>query len=70
MSQSWVAYVRRTPLLLFVILYTIATGGPFLWVALMSVRTTPEIFASPYAIPTRPHWDKFVEAWTSSHDGT
>ncbi len=70
MSPSWLAYVRRTPLLLFVVLYTIATGGPFLWVALMSVRTTPEIFASPYAIPTRFHWDKFADAWTSSHYGT
>jgi ABC-type glycerol-3-phosphate transport system permease component len=65
----WLTYIRRTPLLLFVILYTIATGGPFLWVASMSVRTTPEIFANPYALPSRFHWDKFVEAWTSSNYG-
>jgi len=70
MTESWLSYVRRAPLLLFVILYTIATGGPFLWVALMSVRTTPEIFANPYAIPLRLHWDKFADAWTSSNYGT
>ena len=70
MTDSWLAYLRRTPLLLFVVLYTIATGGPFLWVALMSVRTTPEIFGNPYAIPSHPHWNKFAEAWTSSHYGT
>lgn len=70
MTPSWLAYLRRTPLLLFVALYTVATGGPFVWVALMSVRTTPEIFANPYAIPSRLHWDKFAEAWTSSHYGT
>ena len=66
----WLAYLKRTPLLLFIVLYTIATGGPFVWVALMSVRTTPEIFANPYALPTRLHWDKFTDAWTSSNYGT
>ena len=68
--RLWLAYIRRTPLLLFVLLYTIATGGPFVWVAVMSVRTTPEIFASPYALPRRFHWDKFTDAWTSSNYGT
>lgn len=66
----WLGYLKRTPLLLFVVLYTFATGGPFVWVALMSVRTTPEIFANPYAIPSRLHWDKFTDAWTTSNYGT
>jgi multiple sugar transport system permease protein/raffinose/stachyose/melibiose transport system permease protein len=66
----WLVYIRRTPLLLFVLLYTLATGGPFLWVASMSVRTTPEIFANPYALPSRWHWDKFVDAWSGSNYGT
>ena len=38
----WLGHLRRTPLLLFLILYTVVTGGPFLWVASMSLRTTPE----------------------------
>jgi len=66
----WLVYIRRTPLLLFVLLYTLATGGQFLWVASMSVRTTPEIFANPYALPSRWHWDKFVDAWSGSNYGT
>ena len=36
----------------------------------MSLRTTPEIFASPYALPSRLHWEKFAEAWTKSNYGT
>ena len=36
----------------------------------MSVRTTPEIFASPYALPTRFHWEKFVQAWAHSNYST
>jgi ABC-type glycerol-3-phosphate transport system permease component len=66
----WLAHLRRTPLLLFVVLYTIATGGPFLWVASMSLRTTPEIFANPYGLPLRQHWHKFADAWTTSNYGT
>jgi len=69
-AQFWLGYVRRSPLLLFVVLYTVISGGPFLWVAVMSLRTTPEIFASPYALPSRIHWEKFAEAWTRSNYST
>jgi multiple sugar transport system permease protein/raffinose/stachyose/melibiose transport system permease protein len=69
-ALSWLSHVRRTPLLIFLILYTVISGGPFLWVAAMSLRTTPEIFAAPYAFPSRLHWEKFVEAWTKSNYGT
>jgi len=62
--------MRRAPLLLILVLYTAATGGPFVWVAAMSLRTTPEIFANPYALPVHLHWDKFVDAWTTSNYGT
>jgi raffinose/stachyose/melibiose transport system permease protein len=69
-AASWLSHVRRTPLLVFLILYTVISGGPFLWVATMSLRTTPEIFADPYALPSRLHWEKFAEAWTRSNYGT
>jgi ABC-type glycerol-3-phosphate transport system permease component len=62
--------LRHGPLLVFLLLYTIVTGGPFLWVASMSLRTTNEIFAAPYAPPSTLHWEKFVEAWTRSNYGT
>ena len=69
-TTLWLGYLQRTPLLLFLVLYTVFTGGPFLWVAEMSLRTTPEIFASPYALPGRLHWEKFADAWTKSNYGT
>ena len=69
-AASWLSHVRRTPLLVFLILYTVISGGPFLWVATMSLRTTPEIFANPYALPGRLHWEKFAEAWTRSNYST
>lgn len=69
-ARLWLHHVRRTPLLLFVIAYTVVTGGPFLWVASMSLRTTAEIFKNPYAPPAAPHWGKFADAWVRSSYGT
>jgi multiple sugar transport system permease protein/raffinose/stachyose/melibiose transport system permease protein len=69
-GAMWMGYLRRSPLLLFVAIYTALTGGPFLWVAIMSLRTTPEIFVAPYSLPTVIHWEKFVDAWTKSNYGT
>lgn len=62
--------VRRVPLVLFVACYTVVTGGPLLWVAMMSLRTTAEIFKAPYAFPSPAHWEKFADAWTKSNYGT
>jgi ABC-type glycerol-3-phosphate transport system permease component len=48
-------------------LYTVYAAGPFLWTALMSVRTTPEISAHPYGWPKVWHWDKYLTAWSTSN---
>jgi multiple sugar transport system permease protein/raffinose/stachyose/melibiose transport system permease protein len=48
-------------------LYTAYAAGPFLWTALMSVRTTPEISANPYGWPEVWHWDKYLTAWSTSN---
>jgi multiple sugar transport system permease protein/raffinose/stachyose/melibiose transport system permease protein len=69
-SALWLGHLRRAPLVLFLVLYTVVTGGPFLWVAAMSVRTTPEIFGNPYAWPAVFHWEKFKDAWVNSNYGT
>ena len=69
-SRQWLAQVRRSPLLVLVLLYTVTSGGPFVWVAVMSLRTTPEILDSPFALPSRLHFEKFVDAWTRSNYGT
>jgi multiple sugar transport system permease protein/raffinose/stachyose/melibiose transport system permease protein len=39
------------------------------WLAIMSVRTTPEINLAPYALPDVYHWDKYATAWTRSSYG-
>jgi raffinose/stachyose/melibiose transport system permease protein len=69
-SRRWMAHLRRSPLLAFVLLYTVVSGGPFVWVAIMSLRTTPEILDNPFALPSHLHFEKFADAWTRSNYGT
>jgi multiple sugar transport system permease protein/raffinose/stachyose/melibiose transport system permease protein len=67
--KHWTGVLQRGLLFPILVICTIATCGPFLWVAAMSLRTTPEILDRPYAFPSPPHWDKFVRAWTNSNYG-
>jgi ABC-type glycerol-3-phosphate transport system permease component len=55
---------RRLLLLVPVLLYTAFSAGPYLWTALMSLRTTDEIYRSHYGLPIPAHWDKYYVAWT------
>jgi len=66
----WLDRLRSVPILLFIVLYTVVTGGPLLWVAAMSLRTTAEIFKNPYGFPAPAHWEKFADAWTKSNYAT
>jgi len=63
------APLKKTALMSFIVIYTIVTGGPLLWVAVLALRTTPEILNNPYGLPTRLHWDKFAKAWSTSSYG-
>ena len=66
--------LRQTlPRLLLTLLiagYTAFAAGPFLWTAVMSLRTTSEILAAPYALPAILHWEKFPDAWLNSNYAT
>jgi raffinose/stachyose/melibiose transport system permease protein len=44
--------------------YTVWAVWPYVWTALMSLRTTEEILRDYYGLPIPAHWDKFAEAWT------
>ena len=55
------AHSRTRSLLIALSLYTAYAAGPFLWIASMSLRTTPEIFANPYGLPLDPQFGKYVD---------
>lgn len=48
-------------------LYTAYAAGPFIWVAMMSLRETPKIMDHPYRFPEAFHFEKFWIAWSESN---
>ena len=36
---------------------------PLAWMVLTSAKSGPEIFASPWTLPTRLHWENYSHAW-------
>jgi multiple sugar transport system permease protein/raffinose/stachyose/melibiose transport system permease protein len=61
MGRGWIG---RALLLLPVLAYTAFSAGPYVWTAMMSLRTTDEIYRSHYALPIPAHWTKYHTAWT------
>jgi ABC-type glycerol-3-phosphate transport system permease component len=68
--KQYLRYAKKTLFWGILAAYTAIAGGPFLWVAVMSLRTTPEILNDPYGLPRPAHWKKFLDAWTISNYGT
>jgi ABC-type glycerol-3-phosphate transport system permease component len=62
-SRRW----KQALLMIVLSGYTAYAAGPFIWVSMMSLRTTPEISDNPYAFPTAFHWEKFATAWSQSN---
>jgi N-acetylglucosamine transport system permease protein len=51
-------------------IWSIVVIVPFLWVVLSSFKTTKEILASPFSLPSRWSFDNYTKAWTDAgiHD--
>jgi multiple sugar transport system permease protein/raffinose/stachyose/melibiose transport system permease protein len=62
-----IAALKRSALLLALSLYTAVAAGPFVWAAMMSLRTTTEISHDHFGLPIPAHWDKFPQAWFNSN---
>jgi ABC-type glycerol-3-phosphate transport system permease component len=43
--------------------YLILMVLPFVWLLVSSLKTTSEMFSSPFALPAILHWSNFAEAW-------
>src|SRR4051812_50030657 len=58
---------KRAALLMLLSLYTAFAAGPFVWAAVMSLRTTTEITRDHFALPVPAHFEKFPLAWFNSN---
>lgn len=60
----WPIWSRRlslTVLSLVLLAFTLVVLIPFIWMILMSVRTTGEILIDPYGLPTTLRWRNYVD---------
>lgn len=51
------------------IIWTILVLAPMLWTLLTSFKTTREIFASPFTLPSKPNFANYVDAWNTANIG-
>lgn len=52
------------------VLWTAVVVVPLLWTVMSSLKTTQEIFASPFSLPASPQWVNYVNAWNTAGIGT
>ena len=51
-------------------IWTLIVVLPMLWVLMSSFKTSSEIFASPFALPSAWNFDNYVSAWTTAGIGS
>jgi ABC-type glycerol-3-phosphate transport system permease component len=50
--------------------WVVVICAPLLWVLMSSFKTTQQIFASPFTLPTSFNFDNYVSAWTTASIGS
>jgi ABC-type glycerol-3-phosphate transport system permease component len=66
-AGSFERLLRSGGLMAILVIYTLYSALPFVWVGTMSLRTTLEISADHYAWPKIYHWEQFRTAWFDSN---
>lgn len=51
-------------------LFFISVVFPMLWTLVTSLKTSRELFGSPWALPEVPQWDNYARAWNKIQVGT
>ncbi|MDD2970647.1 MAG: carbohydrate ABC transporter permease [Lachnospiraceae bacterium] len=54
---------------LILILGSIISLYPFIWVVISSLKNNNEIYGNPFALPQTPNWGNYVQAWKGAYVG-
>lgn len=52
------------------VLFVLTVLVPLVWVVYSSIKSSPEILASPWSLPSTPQWNNYVKAWNESRIGS
>jgi ABC-type glycerol-3-phosphate transport system permease component len=56
---------------LFLGLFCLSSISAFLWMFMVSLKTTPEfVSSSPWALPSEPHFENYIKAWGEANIGS
>jgi len=61
--------VKRLLVALGISLVVLSVVAPLVWICLSSVKSGIEIVGSPWALPTKLHWENFANAWNEASIG-
>jgi N-acetylglucosamine transport system permease protein len=61
--------MKKVLVSLGLLLFGLSVLLPLLWVLATSLKTTDQIFASPWSLPTTPKWDNYSHAWSEAGIG-
>ena len=63
-NRKLIESIRKVLLVIILLVFTFLVVIPFLWMLLMSVKTTQEILLDPYGLPEKIRWENYVELFT------
>lgn len=64
--------MRRALIYISLLVYLVIVVYPMVWLAQTSLKESRELFTgtSPWALPTKLHFENFTKAWTEGHFGS
>lgn len=69
-KNSLLSRVARVFLYLILAIVAVFQIYPLIWLFFFSLKNNREIFGeSPFAIPTTPNWENYVQVWTQGNIG-
>lgn len=57
----WFRRINTTILTIVLLVFTLLVIGPFIWMIMMSLRTTGEILLNPYGLPSVIRWQNYTK---------
>lgn len=66
-SAGIFGFFKKLSSFILIILYSLLTFGPIMWVFTMSLKDTQEIKKSPYSIPLDPKFNNYLDVWINSN---
>ena len=66
---TWRYRLEQVPMHIGLLLWGLFCVLPLVWTLLTSLKSTPELYASPFGFPKALKWDNYIDAWVYAKMG-